>query len=64
MDSAYSTKSSELFTKGSYHRNIIVVLITQNLFHQGSSSRDIYLKSKYIVVFKNPRNNTEIVQLA
>jgi hypothetical protein len=54
MDSVYSTKVSELFTKGSFHRNIILVLITQNLFHQGPSSRDISLNSKYIVVFKNP----------
>jgi len=34
MDSAYSTKVSELFTKGSHHRNIILVLITQKLFRQ------------------------------
>ena len=39
MDSAYSTKMSELFTKGSHHRNISLVLITQNLFLQGPSSR-------------------------
>jgi len=35
MDSAYSTKVSELFTKGSHHHNISLVPITQNLFHQG-----------------------------
>ena len=62
-DSAYSTKVSELFTKGSHHRNIILVLITQNLFHQGPSSRDISLNSKYIAVFKNPRDKTKIVHL-
>ena len=45
MDSAYSTKVSELFTKGSHHRNISLVLITQNVFHQGPSSRDISLNS-------------------
>ena len=55
---------SELFTKGSNHRNISVVLITQNLFHQGSSSGDIPLNSKYIVVFKNPRDKTQVVHLA
>jgi len=64
MDSAYSTKVSELFTKGSHHRNISLVLITQNLFHQGPSSRDISLNSKYIVVFKNPRDKSQIVHLA
>jgi len=30
MDSAYSTKVSQLFTKGSHRRNIRLVLITQN----------------------------------
>jgi len=64
MDSAYSTKVSQLFTKGSHHRNISLVLITQNLFHQGPSSRDISLNRKYIVVFKNLRNKTQIVHLA
>ena len=42
MDSVYSTKVIELFTKGSYHRNISVVLTTQNVFHEGPSSRDIF----------------------
>jgi hypothetical protein len=64
MDSAYSTKVSQLFTKGSHHRNISLVLITQNLFHQGPSPRDISLNIKYIVVFKNPRDKTQIAHLA
>ena len=37
MDCAYSTKVSELFTKGSQHHKIRLVLITQNLHHQGPS---------------------------
>jgi hypothetical protein len=64
MDSAYSKKVSELFTQGSHHRNVSLVLITQNMFHQGPSSRDISLNSKYIVVFKNPIDKTQIVHLA
>jgi hypothetical protein len=64
MDSAHSSKVSELFAKGSHHRNISLVLITQNFFHQSQSSRDISLNSKYIVVFKNPRDKTQIVHLA
>jgi ABC-type dipeptide/oligopeptide/nickel transport system ATPase subunit len=63
-DSAYSSKVCELFAKGPHHRNISLVLITQNLFHQSKSSRDISLNSKYIVVFKNPRDKTQIVHLA
>ena len=46
MDSAFSTKVSELFTKGSLHLNISLVLITQNLFHEGPSSRDIKFKQE------------------
>ena len=64
MDSAYSKKVSELFIKGSHHRNISLVLITKNVFNQVPSSRDISLNSKYIVVFKNPREKTQIVHLA
>jgi hypothetical protein len=63
-ESVYSTKVSQLFTKSSHHRNISLILVTQNLFHQGHSSRDISLNSKYIVVSKNPRDKTEIVKFA
>jgi len=45
--SACSTKVGQLFTHGSHHGNISLVLITQTLFHQGQSSRDISLNSKY-----------------
>ena len=47
-DSAYSTKVSQLFTKGSHHRYISLVPITQNLFHQSPSSRDFSLNSKLL----------------
>jgi len=48
MHSAYSTTVSQLFTKRLHHRNISLVLITQNVFHQCPSSRDI---SQNIIVF-------------
>ena len=64
MDSAYSTKVSELCTKASHHSYISLCIITQNLFHQCPSSRDSSLNSKYIVAFKNPRDKTQIVHLA
>jgi hypothetical protein len=64
IDSAYSTKVSQLFTKGSHHRNISVVLITQNFFHQGPASSDISLNGNYMLAFKNTRDKTQIVHLA
>lgn len=54
----------DLFTKGSHHKNISVIFITQNIFHQGKAQRDISLNSKYIVLFKNPRDRAQIMHLA
>ena len=34
---------ADLFTKGSHHRNISIIYLTQNLFPQGKACRDIAL---------------------
>lgn len=54
----------DLFTKKSHHCNISVILLTQNLFHKGKIQRDISLNTKYMVIFKNPRDNSQIMHLA
>jgi hypothetical protein len=36
LDIAYSKEVCKLFNKGSHHRNISVILITQNLFDQAN----------------------------
>lgn len=54
----------DLFTKGSHHKNISVMFLTQNIFHQGSGQRDISLNANYIVIFKNPRDRAQIQHLA
>ena len=51
---------SDLFTRASHHRNMSVILILQNLFHQGKSMRDISLNAKYTILFKNPRDKGQI----
>jgi len=53
LTDVYSKQVCELFTRGSHHRNISVILINQNLFHQGRFCRDISLNAHYIVAFKN-----------
>lgn len=63
-DANSSVQVCELFTKGSHHRNISVVLITQNIFHQSRYCRDISLNAKYIVIFKNPRDKAQFNHLA
>lgn len=55
---------TKLFTKGSHHRNISVMYIVQNLFGKNKEQRTISLNSHYIVLFKNPRDGSQITNLA
>lgn len=64
MRDVYNEQISELFTKGSHHRNISVILVTQNIFHKGNHSRDISLNAKYLVIFKNPRDQLQFQYLS
>ena len=52
-----------LFTKKSHHRNTSVLYLVQNLFPQ-KKSRTICLNSQYMVVFKNPRDASQMSHLA
>lgn len=54
----------KLFHIDSHHKNISVFLITQNLFSQGKFFRSISLNSHYLVIFKNPRDKSQINTLA
>ena len=51
-----------LFTRGSHHRNLNVIYIVQNLFHQGKGSRSINMNSHYLVLFKNPRDKLQLAK--
>ena len=53
-----------LFTKGSHHRNISVIYIVQNLFNSNKHHRTISLNAHYLIIFKNPRDASQIVHLA
>ena len=55
---------ADLFTKGSHHRNLSVIYIVQNIFHQGKEMRDISLNAHYIVLFKSPRDKQQVSMLA
>ena len=55
---------ADLFTRGSHHRGISVVYLTQNLFPPGKLSRTISLNSHYFVIFRNPRDSLGISTLA
>ena len=53
----------DLFIKGSHHRELSVILILQNIFHQDKFCREISLNSDYIIIFKNPRDSSQIKYL-
>ena len=62
MDEASNDKRiSQLFTRGR-HDNLSVIYLTQNLFH--TKQRSMNLNSDYMVVFKNPRDQSQIQNLA
>ena len=64
MQSASGNQLVEnLFTNGR-HLNLSVVFVSQNVSYVGKKSRTISSNSTYIVVFKNPRNQSQIRHLA
>ena len=55
---------TNLFTKGCHHRNLSVIFILQNIFDRGKELRDMSLNCHYLVVFKRPRDSSQINHLA
>lgn len=64
LETANSKVVSEIFTKGSHHRNLSIILLVQNFFMRGKESRNISLNSQYIVLFKNPRDQSIATNIA
>jgi hypothetical protein len=50
---------SNLFTRGSHHKNITVIAIIHNLFNQQKHSKTISLNTRYYILFKSPRDNQQ-----
>jgi len=53
-----------VFTEGSHHKNITVILLMQNIFHQGTKARTMHLNTQYMVLFKNPQDRQQIKTIA
>lgn len=54
----------DLFIKGSHHRNMSVVFLTQNLFLRDKNFRTLSINAHYLVIFKNPRDMSQIQALS
>ncbi len=59
-----SQRMQYLFTVGSHHNKISVIFLSQNIFCKGKYSRSISLNSNYMILFKNPRDPSQISCLA
>ncbi len=57
------TRVTNIFTKGSHHKNASVLYISQNLFNKGRENRTICLNTHYLILFKNPRDVAQIAHL-
>jgi hypothetical protein len=55
---------TQLFTRGSHHRNLTVIFLVQNLFFKSKECRTISLNTHYMVLFKNPRDMSQVHHLA
>ena len=60
----FDQRIADLFTKGSHHRNISVVYLTQNLFPQRKACWDIILNTQYMVLFNNPIDRQQVATIA
>jgi hypothetical protein len=63
MHSGGGSGLANFFTQGSHHRNLTVIYIVQDLFHQSRVMRTVSLNSHYLVLFKNPRDKLQIRNL-
>ena len=49
-----------LFTQGTHHKCVSVILITQNLYPRGKHARTIALNTWYLVLMKNLRDVSQV----
>ena len=65
MHEVIQNKEMELlFTQGTHHRRVSVILITQNLFPRGKHARTIALNTWYLILMKNLRDVSQVSVLA
>ena len=50
----------QIFTNKVHHKNCVVIVLTQNIFCKNPVFRTISLNCTYVVMFKNPRDGSQI----
>jgi hypothetical protein len=60
FDLKVNEQIADIFRTKCHHKNCVVILLTQNIFCQKPYFREISLNSTYLVMFKNPRDASQI----
>ena len=63
-ESQNSKEVTDMFTKAAHHKPCFIIFIMQNLFPSGKESRTRSLNTQYYVIFKNPRDKSQLQFLA
>ena len=50
----------QLFMRGSHHMNLTIIYINQNIFAQGKCARNLALNTHYLILLRNPRDQSQI----
>ena len=59
-DVVESKHIQHLFTRGSHHKNLTVVYLNQNMYCQGKFARTLAINTQYLVIFKSPRDCSQL----
>lgn len=62
-DCVKSRLVEQIFLRESHHRNASVCLLSQNVFCQGKTARNLALNTHYLVLFRSLRDGQQMVQL-
>ena len=63
-ESKNSQEVTAMFTKAAHHKPCFIIFIMQNLFPPGKEARTRSLNTHYLVLFKNPRDKSQVEFLA
>lgn len=64
QESSSSKDVTQMFIRTAHHREAFVIYITQNIFDSGKDQRTRNLSTQYLVIFKNPRDPSQMHHLA
>ena len=63
-ESKGSQEVTAMFTRAAHHKPCFIIFIMQNLFPPGKEARTRSLNTHYYVIFKNPRDKSQVEFLA